>query len=392
MSKFKKCCRHTLRWMLCAPVCFACASSEQESPDFAQNLSSVMSNGASISRIAQALSVGSSNDDNDDVVISHDGAGVMRFDKNVSMTCDNGAIKGDIHLSAKYGPLEADIHRVEIRAYLDGSEGLVGPEGEVIPVQLGHIGDPVNFPEDQLCNLNNIEPHVVDSWNRNCGVLYGGGDTIEESYVLRAYGECEGESVYQATLVFDFIVHRSTPGQAQNLVVNGGFENPAIGNTNQKTWILTNAMPGWVPHEHETYGPIEIDRNGVGSTPKPVEGHQAIELDSHTRRGLNRTSNSRVRQTVYTEFGHTYDLSFSSSPRRNNGTDTDNFEVWWAGQQLDLNDAQVTQQSNNWKRYTFTGLRSGGQLTIVEFRGAGRSDTYGAALDDVVVTQNVTCE
>lgn len=372
---------------------------EDEAPPFLGNMSTVMTNGTVVQSLRQDINLHGGE------VEAGPGdteAQVLTFDGDLRLTCDeNGQIRHDFELQASYGPVTEDIVRVEIRAYLAENEGLVSGS-RVIPIELGHVGRPNSFPEDQTCALNNIEPHVVDSWNRNCGALYGGEESISETYNMRIYADClEPDRVFDATMVFDFIVYRMVGGQVPNLVVNGGFEEPALASGNRRTWALLTAIPGWIPVEHETYGPIELDRNGVGTTPNPVEGAQAMELDSHTRRGLNRTANARVRQNLNTEAGFTYELSFASSPRKkrrsNSPDDTNDFEVWWNDQQLNLADAEVEQltdpvtSKNNWKRYTFRGLTTNESVTPVEFRGAGHEDTYGAAIDDVRVYPESHC-
>jgi hypothetical protein len=92
----------------------------------------------------------------------------------------------------------------------------------------------------------------------------------------------------------------SVPGSTTNLVLNGGFETPAIPN---HSFSLFNAIPGWnLARGHS----IEVQHNIAGTA---SEGSQFVELDSD--------ASSTIYQDLATAPGQTYVLSFAFSPRPN---------------------------------------------------------------------------
>ncbi|WP_013322469.1 DUF642 domain-containing protein [Gloeothece verrucosa] len=167
------------------------------------------------------------------------------------------------------------------------------------------------------------------------------------------------------------VLFSSSQAQAANLVINSGFEQPAI---NPGTFIISNSVPGWTRSSISSGSGIELQNNVAGS---PFEGNQFLELDS------NGTTN--IYQDITTSIGSIYNLSFAYSARPtvlNNSVD-----VYWGGNLVTKLNANGTLLSKtNWNVYNFS-LQAKGTTTRLEFRSQGLqpSDGLGGYIDDVSV-------
>ncbi|KZN63659.1 DUF642 domain-containing protein [Pseudoalteromonas luteoviolacea] len=150
-----------------------------------------------------------------------------------------------------------------------------------------------------------------------------------------------------------------------NLVSNGSFEQS--GNITG-TWKLFNELPGW----QRSGARFEIQTDRLGLI-QPQEGSQYLELDS--------TSNYSAYQTLATEAGKRYVISFYYSPRVANNAQTNQATVSWNGQVV----ANLNGTSRGWQHVTVTVTADSTQSTLA-FSGSGTSDSYGALLDNVSVT------
>jgi predicted ribosomally synthesized peptide with SipW-like signal peptide len=166
-----------------------------------------------------------------------------------------------------------------------------------------------------------------------------------------------------------------------NLVVNGGFETPALGNGayaiypngSQTSWQV-EAGPG-----------LEIQRNAAGA---PHTGNQLAELDS--------TGKSTISQTLTTVAGQKYRFSFWHSPRPNvpSGDNTIGYEVEVTSGPTTLISGTVgatsTGPSTSWTKYTyeFTAISTSTKI-VFEDQGSA-NNTYGGYIDDVEV-RTLTC-
>jgi hypothetical protein len=163
------------------------------------------------------------------------------------------------------------------------------------------------------------------------------------------------------------------PASAQNLVVNGGFEAPALG---FGTWGVFSAIPGWISN----YGPgIEVQNHAAGS---PFEGQQHVELDSHF--AVN--TNSGMFQNIPTQAGKQYLLSFRYSPRPGVGLESNKIFVLWDGSFFTTLALDGTGLSDtHWHLYQYTVIGNPG-FTTLAFGAIGPDDSLGGYLDDVSVT------
>lgn len=151
--------------------------------------------------------------------------------------------------------------------------------------------------------------------------------------------------------------------QANNLIVNGGFEQPAING-----WSLFTTIPGWTA----TADLIEI---GQGAATYGITGAtgQVLELDAN--------HNATVQQSLNLSAG-TYDLGFDYA-RRLFGMDgrpanTADFEVLWNG-----NVVQYFSPTSNAMTHQDLMLTGTNGVNTLGFRGAGTDDSYGALVDNV---------
>jgi len=157
-------------------------------------------------------------------------------------------------------------------------------------------------------------------------------------------------------------------GARANLIVNGGFEAPAIANG---SFSLLPGIPGWT----RNFGPsIEIQRNVAGA---PYEGFQLVELDSN--------GNSGMFQDVVTSVGQTYSFSFAYSPRPGVGAASNGIEVRVDGTLIDtLTGIGLAGGLTDWTVFSYQIVGDG--LTTIDFRAVGTSDSLGGYLDDVRLT------
>jgi hypothetical protein len=157
-----------------------------------------------------------------------------------------------------------------------------------------------------------------------------------------------------------------------NLVKNGSFENPDIASG---TWTVVSSADGW-----STFGAgLEIRDNVVGSA---YDGEQFAELDSHSWSG--QPTNSGIFQTLTTEVGKQYQLSFAYSPRIGTQDTTNGISVFWNGFSLANVQKTSTSKSHEWTVFSF--LVTGTGSDELKFAATGTDDSYGGSLDAVSVS------
>ncbi|MCF2859466.1 DUF642 domain-containing protein [Pseudoalteromonas sp. SMS1] len=156
---------------------------------------------------------------------------------------------------------------------------------------------------------------------------------------------------------------------ADNLITNGSFEQDVV---NSK-WKLLNAVTGW--QSEGARFEIQTSRLGIINAP---DGNQYIELDS--------TANHSVFQSVATEAGKTYEVSFYYSPRVTGHKQTNKVDVKWNGVTvLNLNATQ-----RGWQSFTLS-VEANSNSSEIRFTGTGTNDSLGGFIDNVVVTEKQAC-
>jgi len=166
---------------------------------------------------------------------------------------------------------------------------------------------------------------------------------------------------------------------ADDLVINGSFENPAI----TGSWDIFPAITGW----QLARGPsIEIQRS-VNNW-KSATGSQYVELDSDIDGPKGSVTGDNASSAIYQDLpttpGASYTLQFAFSPRP--GVADNRLEVTWDGQILDTLTASGTGRSTpNWQTSTYI-VQATGSVTRLQFGDRSVSDSLGTLLDDVHVS------
>jgi hypothetical protein len=151
----------------------------------------------------------------------------------------------------------------------------------------------------------------------------------------------------------------------RNLIVNGSFEAPAIGDG---SWTSVRDMPGW----RAVAGPgIEIQRHVVG---EPADGDQHVELDSDAP--------SAMVQDIATEAGATYRLRYRVAARPGTHPDDNRLEVRWNGAVVDAVTARPAGDDTRWERREVL-VQAGGDRAQLELRDASPGNGTGIYVDDV---------
>ena len=152
-----------------------------------------------------------------------------------------------------------------------------------------------------------------------------------------------------------------------DLIVNGGFEDPDI--PTGSFAIFGIGITGW----YVTSGSgIEIQDNIAGS---PFEGDQLVELDSF--------SNSGMAQDVGTSSSALYELIFAFSARPNIPETSNGIDIFWDGSLLDsITASGLGLSDTSWTVFSYL-VTATTDLSVLEFRATGTSDSLGGYLDGV---------
>jgi hypothetical protein len=154
---------------------------------------------------------------------------------------------------------------------------------------------------------------------------------------------------------------------AQNLVANGGFEDPPMGPGPSISFPAS--IPAWT-----SSGTLELwSHLGVVGQ----EGNQLLELDAF--------ANTSIFQDLVTTPGQSYIVSFLFGHRT--GPNFSAVDLFWDGS----NALSVMTTNDVMTRYSITLLATGG-VTRLQISGAGPSDGLGDLLDDVRVTPSAVPE
>jgi T1SS-143 domain-containing protein len=176
-------------------------------------------------------------------------------------------------------------------------------------------------------------------------------------------------------------------GLGANLLLNGNFDDPIQGLGNAD-WEVYHSISGdWVSNGTV---PFEVQTGGIGGL-APHSGNTVIELDADTEGNpdnnsvgdINATTdtNTIIQQTVATEDGANYVLTFWYAPRPGDGNDdSSSMNVLIDGVVVKSIVSDATDEG--WTKITvsFTGT---GATTTVGFQGAGQANEFGAFIDTV---------
>jgi len=155
---------------------------------------------------------------------------------------------------------------------------------------------------------------------------------------------------------------------AQNIVVNGGFETPAV----LQAWA--QRLPG------ETFGGWTVDNVGSGivqvatfASPAAAEGAQCLELNYYQACGVS--------QTVATTPGAYYRLSFLMAGQNNIGPNVKHMRVDWNGAQLVMATWDRAATGGVWQAHAYTVAATS---TATRLHFFGMEDVDGGPYLDAV--------
>jgi cysteine-rich repeat protein len=182
----------------------------------------------------------------------------------------------------------------------------------------------------------------------------------------------------------------------EELVINGGFEEPVV--SHNKKWNIFNSseVPGWTVEwntSEPSYGGmdrpadahLELHR-GVNNW-LPYEEFQYAELDTDWDGPDGSVSgepaSTKIYQDIPTIPGATYSIIFYFSPRPSTDEDNNQLEFSWDGDIKDTISA-VGSSNTNWTEYAYS-FTATCNTTRLQFTDLGTSDSLGTFLDSVSV-------
>ena len=166
-----------------------------------------------------------------------------------------------------------------------------------------------------------------------------------------------------------------------NLIVNGSFEDTT--GMDAVVWGYASpgsSMPGWTDINGYEIQVSDQARGGLTAT----DGNNWLDMQEN---GGNDTA---ISQTVagLTD-GQIYVLSFDAGdiPNGDDGTDEDNqIQVIWNGEVVDT----INPPDGSWESYEYhLAAGTGDGSNTLTFTGSGRSDNWGASLDNVEMYEAV---
>lgn len=165
-----------------------------------------------------------------------------------------------------------------------------------------------------------------------------------------------------------------------NLIVNGSFENDGsnIAQTNSG-WVLYNTITGW-----SSTGVTEVQSNGLyGAGSNAYDGTHWMEMDAH----LNNPGSVAIQQTIATEVGATYTLTFAFAGRPGYDATENVLDVGIDGALIRYTKGS-TSPALNWTLYTETFVGTGSDVIYFAdggIRTPGINNTLGTLLDAICV-------
>lgn len=184
--------------------------------------------------------------------------------------------------------------------------------------------------------------------------------------------DLNGDGVVNAS---DLVILRNRIGSSlsANLVINGGFERPAINDIYRVVGPGDTSLVGWT-----------IDGAGIGhigSYWQASEGTQSIELNQFAAGGAS--------QSIPTQPGKQYRISFDMAGQPNAGPELKNMQVFWEGLQVktELFSTHSSTLSNmGWSHREITVTATGNSAALRFFGSVPANADGGPALDNVSVT------
>jgi hypothetical protein len=162
-----------------------------------------------------------------------------------------------------------------------------------------------------------------------------------------------------------------------NLIVNGSFEAESQASA---SWTVLAGLTGW---QTDASSGVEL-RNAVAGLAH--DGANFVELDTNPGTFGNATfdnsTNSGIWQTVGTQAGASYELTWFYSPRAGVAANSNDINVYWNGSLLTTSSGSgVGQSGNSWASFSVTVTGTGSDT--LRFAAGGNADRLGGGLDSV---------
>lgn len=167
------------------------------------------------------------------------------------------------------------------------------------------------------------------------------------------------------------LVLSAAGAQAANLVANGSFEADS---QRPHSWSIYSNLTGWAGGR----GGVEL-RNHVAGVAQ--DGVNFVELDT--------TKNSEISQQIGVTHAGSYALSFWYQARPDNGNRhsiTDALGWSFAGYSGTVLNNWKSVGATDWQQFKQTFTISTVGNAPLSFSALGRSDSYGGAIDNVVIS------
>ncbi len=183
-----------------------------------------------------------------------------------------------------------------------------------------------------------------------------------------------------------------TDNLGTELIQNGSFEL-GHGDIGASDWsIYSVLLPGWSAGPDNI--PFEVQTGGVGGM-LAQDGNALIELDGDTQGNPTHTppqgtpnpthTDATIQQTVTTEAGETYQLSFWYAPRGGDGVNSSGLKVFFGGNEV-YNIDPAPNPPAVWQLITIQ-VTATSASSVLAFQGTGGENEFGAFLDNVSLKQ-----
>jgi hypothetical protein len=162
-----------------------------------------------------------------------------------------------------------------------------------------------------------------------------------------------------------------------NLIVNGSFEADLQASA---SWTVLADLTGW---QADASSGVEL-RNAVAGLAH--DGAKYVELDTNPGTFGNTTfdnsTNSGIWQTIGTQTGSSYELTWFYSPRAGVAANSNDIMVYWNNALLTTSSGDGTAQAGNvWSSFSITVTGTGSDT--LRFAAGGNADRLGGGLDSV---------
>lgn len=303
-------------------------------------------------------------------VAENSNAGTVSIELPEGVTADKIAVTPTEYSGGQNGVTSdsSDFFLTSIEVDTVSGQGVgiaAGTSGHAIDLGI-NLGDQVG--SGSIVNIEGLpEGSILSAGSQNADGSWSVMESDVAGLQLRTPNNVFGEVEVSITV-------NAVSEHAANMIVNGSFEENELSGG----WSVYDEVPGWTASQGSG---IEIQEGVAGSA---ADGDAKVELDSH--------NNSGMYQDIPTQDGQTYSLSFQYSPRPGVATASNTVEVYWNGELLgSMSESGVGLSDTEFRTYTFE-VEGNGEEGRLEFRAAGREDSYGGYIDDVTLmstTQDV---